>query len=189
LTLAEWNPVWHKANNAADKASDKNSDVSGSKETKHNNALAVDNTAVATRDVNALTPEDATSTGSNSPPLLSSLTSPETFLVDTPAAPHHVLLNKGATSCITNPDAALQMPTPSIGALPTDDDDPMATPNRAISAHFSELDHQQHAIGDKYNAFHTLLVTAQATFDASAIELQVRSAIGAHTAPFLELIS
>jgi hypothetical protein len=142
LTLAEWNPVWHEAENAANEASDKSSDVGGSKETKHNDALAVDDTAVATRDVNALTAKDATSTGSDSPPLLSSPTSPETFLVDTPAAPHHVLLDNGATSCITNANAALRTPTPSIGALPTDDDDPMATLNRAISAHLSELNHQ-----------------------------------------------
>jgi hypothetical protein len=65
----------------------------------------------------------------------------------------------------------------------------MATLNRAISAHLSELDHQQRAIGDKYDAFCALLVTAQATFDASAIKLRVRSAIRAHTAPFSELIS
>jgi hypothetical protein len=170
-------------------ASDKDSDVGGSEETKHDNALAVNNTAVATRDVNALTAEDANSTGSNSLPLLSSPTSPETFLVDTPATPHHVLLDNGATSCNTNADAALRTPTPLIGALPTDDDDPMATLNRAISTHLSELDHQQRAIGDKYNAFRALLVTAQATFDASAIQLRVRSAIGVHTAPFSELIS
>jgi hypothetical protein len=127
LTLAEWNPVWHEADDAADEASDEDSDVGGSEETKHNNALAVDDTAVATHDVNPLTAEDATSTGSNSPPLLSSPTSPDTFLVDTPAAPHHVLLDDGATSCIANADAALRTPTPSIRALPTDDNNPMAT--------------------------------------------------------------
>ena len=65
----------------------------------------------------------------------------------------------------------------------------MAALNRAISAHLSELDRQQHVIGDKYDAFRALLVTAQATFDAPAIELRVRSAIGAHTAPFSALIS
>ena len=66
---------------------------------------------------------------------------------------------------------------------------PMAALNRAISAHLSELDRQQRAIDDKYDAFRALLVTAQATFDAPAIELRVRSAIGAHTAPFSALIS
>jgi len=65
----------------------------------------------------------------------------------------------------------------------------MAALNRAISAHLSELDRQQRAIGDKYDAFRAILVTAQATFDAPAIKLRVCPAIGAHTAPFLELIS
>jgi hypothetical protein len=49
----------------------------------------------------------------------------------------------------------------------------MAALNRAISAHLSELDRQQRAIGDKYDAFRALLVAAQATFDAPAIELRV----------------
>ena len=65
----------------------------------------------------------------------------------------------------------------------------MAALNRAISAHLSELARQQRAISDKYDAFHALLSTAQATFDAPAIKLRVRPAIGAHTTPFLELIS
>ena len=65
----------------------------------------------------------------------------------------------------------------------------MAALNRGISAHLSELDRQQRAIGDKYDAFRALLVEAQASFDAPAIDLRIRSAIGAHTAPFSELIS
>ena len=65
----------------------------------------------------------------------------------------------------------------------------MAALNRGISVHLSELDRQQRAIGDKYDAFRALLVEAQASFDAPAIDLRIRSAIGAHTAPFTELIS
>jgi hypothetical protein len=65
----------------------------------------------------------------------------------------------------------------------------MAALNRGISAHLAELDRQQRAIGDKYDAFRTLLIKAKASFDAPAIKLRVRSAIGAHTAPFSELIS
>jgi hypothetical protein len=67
-------------------------------------------------------------------------------------------------------------------SVPPGDDDPIATLNRGISAHLSELD-------DKYDAFRALLVEAQASFDAPAIERHVRSAIGAHTAPFSDLIS
>jgi hypothetical protein len=154
LALAEWNPGWHDDGNADNDSSDKDSDVGGSDEMKHDDPLAVDDTAVTNRDDTATnTAKDATSSGSDSPPLLSS------------------------------------SPYPSIGAHPADDDDPMAALNRAISAHLSELDRQQRAIGDKYDAFRALLVTAQATFNAPAIELRVRSAIGAHTAPFSELIS
>ena len=57
--------------------------------------------------------------------------------------------------------------------MPPGDDDPMAALNRAISAHLFELDSQQRAIGDKYDAFRALLVEAQASFDAPAIELRV----------------
>jgi len=134
---------------------------------------------VANRDVNADTAEDDSPNGSDSPPLLSIPPSPKPFLVDDPAALHHnVAFDVGASYCITNADIA----------TPPGDDDPMAALNRAISAHLSELDRQQRAIDDKYDAFRALLVTAQATFDATAIELPVRSAIGAHTAPFSELI-
>jgi len=158
LTLPAWQPNWDD--------SDDNSDVGGTEETKDDDSLVVDVTAVANRDVNAHTVEDNTPDGSNSPPLLSLPPSPEPVLVD---APTHV-----AFADIT---------------VPPGDGDPMATLNRGISAHLSELDRQQRAIGDKYDAFRALLVKAQTSFDAPAIDLRVRSAIGAHTAPFLDLIS
>ena len=139
----------------------------------------VDETAVVNRDVNAPTVEDDFPNGGDSPPILSFPPSPEPFLVNAPAALHHnVAFDAGASDCVPNADIA----------TPPGDDDPMAALNPAISAHLSELDHQQRAIGDKYDAFRALLVTAQATFDAPAIKLRVRSAIGAHTAPFSELI-
>ncbi len=181
LALAAWQPGWNDDNDAVnDGASDEDSDVGGSKETKHDDTLMVDETAVANRDVNAHTAEDDTPDGSNSPPLLSIPPSPKPFLVDAPAAlHHHVAFDAGASYCVTNADIA----------MPPGDNDPMAALNRAISAHLFELDSQQRAIGDKYDAFHALLVTAQAAFDAPAIKLRVRSAIGAHTAPFSELTS
>ncbi len=181
LALAAWQPGWNDNNNAVDDgALDKDSDIGGSKETKHDDTLVVDETAVVNRDVNAHTAEEDTPDGSDSPPLLSIPPSPEPFLVDAPAAlHHHVAFDAGASYCVTNADIA----------MPPGDDDPMAALNRAISAHLSELDRQQRVIGDKYDAFCALLVTAQAIFDAPAIKLRVRSAIGAHTTPFSELIS
>jgi len=189
LALAAWQPGWDDDDDAVDVgASDEDSDVGGSEETKTNDTLVVDETVVATQDVNAPTAEDDFPNNSESPPLLSNPPSPEPFLVgapkpflvDAPAALHHnVAFDAGASDCVTNADIA----------TPPGDNNPMATLNHAISAHFSELDRQQRVIGDKFDAFRALLVTAQATFDAPAIKLRVRSAIGAHTAPFSELIS
>ena len=189
LALAAWQPGWDDDDDAvADGASDKDSDVGGSEETKTDDTLVVDETAVATRVVNAPTAEDDFSNDGKSPPLLPNPPSPkpflakapEPFLVDTPNALHHnVAFDAGISACVTNGDIA----------MPPGEDEPMVTLNRAISAHFSELDRQQRVIGDKYNAFRALLVMAQATFDAPAIQLRVRSAIGAHTAPFSELLS
>ncbi len=159
LALPAWKPTW-----------DDDSDVGGTEETKDNDPLVVDVTTVADRDVNAHTAEDDTPDGSDSPPLLSLPPSPEPVPVNAPASPHHHV----AFADIT---------------VPPGDGEPMAALNRGISAHLSELDCQQRAIGDKYDAFHALLVKAQASFDAPAIVRRVRSAIGAHTAPFSELIS
>ncbi len=171
LVLTVWQPTWDDDDNEVDDgASDDDSDVGGTEETKDDASLVVDETAVADRDVSAHTADDDTPDGSNSPPLLSLPPSPAPVLVDTPAAPpHHV-----AFADITV--------TPGDG-------DPMAALNRGISAHLSELDCQQRAIDDKYDAFRALLAKAQASFDAHAINLRIRSAIGAHTAPFSELIS
>jgi hypothetical protein len=41
----------------------------------------------------------------------------------------------------------------------------------------------------KYDAFHDLLVQARTDFDFSAIEQRVRSAVGAHSAQLVELVS
>jgi hypothetical protein len=56
-------------------------------------------------------------------------------------------------------------------------------------SHLAKLDRQRIAISTKYDAFHNLLVKTQTDFNVSAIEQQVRSAVGAHTAPLLELLS
>ncbi len=171
LVLAVWQPTWDDDDNEVnDGASDEDSDVGGTEETKDDDSPIVDKTAVADRDVNAHTAEDVNPNGSDSPPLLSLPPSPTPVLVDTPAAPHHH---------VTFADIR----------VPPGDGDPMAALNRGISAHLSELDRQQRAIGDKYDVFRALLVVAQASFDAPAINLRIRSAIGAHTAPFSELIS
>ena len=141
---------------------DDDSNVGGTEETKDDDSPIVDVTA-----------EDVNPDGSDSPSLLSLPPlppSPAPSLVDTTTTPHHH---------VTFADIS----------KPPDDDDPMAALNRGISAHLSELDRQQRAIGNKYDAFRALLVEAQASFDAPAIERRVHSAIGAHTAPLSEIAS
>ena len=155
LVLPEWHPTWDDDDTKVDDgAPDDVSDVGGTEETKEDDSLVVDETAVANRDVHAHTTEDDNPDGSDSPPLLSLPPSLEPVLVDAPAAPPQ--------------HAAFADITVSPG-----DGDPMAALNRGISVHLSELDRQQRAIGDKYDAFRALLVAAQATFDAPAIELRV----------------
>ncbi len=61
--------------------------------------------------------------------------------------------------------------------------------NHSIAEHLGELDHQQRAIGAKYNALQDLLVTAQTTFDINAINLRVCFAVELHTTPFKELLA
>ncbi len=179
MDLPEWQPKWDdddtKVNNGAP---DDDSDIGGTEETKDDDCLVVDETAVANRDAHAHTTEDDNSDGSDSPPLLS-LPSLEPVLDDAPAAP--VLADAPAAP---PQHVAFVDITVSPG-----DSDPMAALNRGISAHLSELDRQQRAIGAKYDAFRALLVEAQASFDAPAIDLRIRSAIGAHTVPFSDLIS
>jgi hypothetical protein len=81
------------------------------------------------------------------------------------------------------------MPMLSIGDLPTDNDNPMAKLTRAISTYLAKLDRQRLAIGAKYDAFCDLLVNAQTNFDVSALKQRVHLAVGAHTAPLIELVS
>jgi len=136
LALAAWQPGWDDDDDAVDDgASDENLEVGGFKETKADDTPVVNETAVATRDVNAPTAEaDEFSNDGESPPLLSNPPSPEPLLVDDPAALHHnVAVDAGASACVTNADIA----------APPGSDEPMATLNRAISAHLSKLDRQQ----------------------------------------------
>jgi hypothetical protein len=162
-------------------------DLGGTKETKQDNAAMVDDNKAAAPEANAHTADDATSLGSGSPPLLSILPSPEPLAVKTPPPLSHTLLDSDIA--INHTAKAPWMPTPSIGDLPTDNDDPMARLNRAISTHLTKLDRQCLAIGAKYNAFCDLLVNAQTNFDVSALERRVHSAVGAHTPPLIELVS
>jgi hypothetical protein len=190
LTFVDWNPEWDDGNNEADgtgESKDNDSDLGSTKETKLDNASAVDDTAAVAPMINAHAADDAASIGSGSPPLLSIPPSPEPLAIETPPPLSDVLLDSGAT--INYAAEAPWTPAPSIGDLPTDDDDPMAKLNRAISTHLAKLDHQRLAIGAKYDAFCDLLVKAQTNFDISALKRRVRSAVGAHTAPLLELVS
>ncbi len=189
LTFADWNPDWDNGNNNANNTKGFNNapDLRGTKETKQDDAAAVDDNEVAAPKANAHTADNATSLGSGSPPLLSIPPSPKPLAVETPLPSSHTLLDSDAA--INHMAEAPWTPTPSIGDLPTDDDNPMAKLTRTISTHLAELNRQCLAIGAKYDAFRDLLVNAQTNFDVSALERRVRSAIGAHTAPLIELIS
>jgi hypothetical protein len=162
-------------------------DLGGTKETKQDDAAAVDDNKAVAPKANTHTADDATSFGRGSPPLLSILPSPEPLAVKTSPPSSHTLLDSNAA--INHTAEAPWMPTPSIGDLPTDDDNPMARLNRAISTHLAELNCQCLAISAKYDAFRDLLLNAQTNFNVSALEQQVRSAVGAHTAPLIELVS
>jgi hypothetical protein len=65
----------------------------------------------------------------------------------------------------------------------------MATLYAAISLHIAELDRQRIAIGEKYDAFHNLLVKARTDFDLSAVEARVSSAVATKIASITELLS
>jgi hypothetical protein len=177
---------WRQQTNNTEGSNDA-SDLGGTKETKKDDATAVDDNEAAAPKANAHMADNATSLGSGSPPLLSIPPSPKPLAVETPLPSSYTLLNSNAA---TNHAAeAPWTPTPSIRDLPTDDDNPMARLNRAISTHLAKLDHQHLAIGAKYDTFSDLLINAQTKFDVSALERQVRLAVGAHTAPLIELVS
>jgi hypothetical protein len=117
---------------------------------------------------NAHTADNATSLGSGSPPLLSILPSTKPLVVKTPLPLGHTLLDSNNT--INHIAEAPWIPTPSIGDLPMDDDNPTAKLTRAISTHLAKLDCQRLAIGAKYDAFRDLLINAQTNFDVSALK-------------------
>ncbi len=186
LTFAGWNPDWDDGDDNANNTEGSNDapDLAGAKETKQDNAAAVDDNKAAGPKSNAHTADDATSLSSGSPPLLSIPPSLKPLAVKTPLPSGHTLLDSDAA--INHTAEAPWMPTPSIGDLPTDDDDPMAKLTRAISTHLAELDCQCLAIGAKYDAFRDLLVNAQTNLDVSALERRVHLAVGVHTAPSLQ---
>ena len=117
---------------------------------------------------------------SGSPPLLS----PEP-IIEVPPGPltsEDIVLDSGASVC-----SAADVPWPTH--TPTAYIDPMATLYAAISLHIAELDRQRIAIGEKYDAFHDLLVKARTDFDLSAIEARVSSAVATKIASITELLS
>jgi hypothetical protein len=149
----------------------------GTKETKLDNASAVDDTAAANQ-----APEDDTSLNGGSPPLLSSQDSTDPLEGDAPPLPDTAILDSGTS---------LEYPVgPTIGGTPaTTTINPMAKLNVAISLHLAELDRQRIAISKKYDAFHDLLVQTRTDFDVSAIKARVSSAVAVHTTPLAELVS
>jgi hypothetical protein len=101
------------------------------------------------------------------------LLSPDPTFAATPRIPF-----EDTTSPLQSEDTLLDGGT-SVCSV---DDDPMAKLNAAISLHLAELNRQRIAIGEKYDAFHDLLVQTRTDFNDSAIEARVSSAVGAQTA-------
>jgi hypothetical protein len=193
LTIANWQPEWDDDDDNADSMEESKEDamdIGGTAEApqQQDDALAVDINAVAAQATIAHAANDSMSIESGSPPLLSNPPFPGPPTVNAPTPPFCILLDDSSTAICYAAEAPW-MPTPSIGALPTGNNDPIAKLNHTITVHLAELNQQQCAIGAKYNAFCNLLVTAQAMFDVTAIEQQVCSAVGLHTAPFAELIA
>ncbi len=137
-------------------------EIHGTKETKLDDASAVDDTAAANQ-----APDANTSLDGGSPPLLSSPDSTDPLEGDAPP-----LLD----TAILNSSASLEYAAgPTIGGTPaTTTVDPMAKLNGAVSLHLAKLDRQRIAISKKYDAFHDLLV--QTRTDLMSPPLRHRSA-------------
>jgi hypothetical protein len=168
VDLTDWTPNWDDDDDAAPSTGDlKKSDleIHGTKETKLDDASAVDNTAAANQ-----APDANTSLDGGSPPLLSSPDSPNLLEGDAPP-----LLD----TAILDSRASLEYAAgPTIGRTPaTTTVDPMAKLNAAICLHLAELDRQCIAISKKYDVFHDLLVQTRTDFDVSAIKARVSSAV------------
>jgi hypothetical protein len=190
LTFADWNLEWKDGNDKAGETEESNDDdleVSGTAETKQDDVPAVEDTKAAALAVNAHGDDDATSLGSGSPPLLTIPHSPKPLAIEAPPPLHHIILDSGAA--VNYAAQAPWMPTPSIRDLPVTVEDHMATLHWAISDHLTELDRQRISIDKKYDALHDLLIQAQTNFKVSAIKRQVCSAVGAHSAQLVELVS
>jgi hypothetical protein len=115
---------------------------------QQDNALTVDINAAAAQAITAHASNNFTSIESGSPPRLSNPPFPGPPTVNAPTPLCRILLdNSSAAICYTA--EAPWTPTPSIGALPMGNDDPMAKLNHAITVHLAELDRQQRAIGAK----------------------------------------
>jgi hypothetical protein len=175
--LTDWTPNWDDDDNAAPSTGDlKESDlkIHGTKETKLDNASAVDDTAVANQ-----APENDTSLDGGSPLLLSSPDSTDPLEGDTPPLSDTAILVSGAS---------LEYAAgPTIGGTPaTTTINPMAKLNVVISLHLAELNRQRIAISEKYN---DLLVQTRTDFDVSTIKARVSFAVAVHTAPLAELVS
>jgi hypothetical protein len=180
VDLTDWTQNWDNDDDAAPSTGDlkeSDSEIHGTRETKLDDASAVDDTVAANQAPNA-----NTSLNGSSPPLLSSPDSTNPTEGDAPPLLDTAILNSG-----TSLEYAAG---PTIGGTPaTTTINPMAKLNAAISLHLAELDRQRIAISKKYDAFHDLLVQTRTDFDVSTIKARVSSAMAVHTAPLAELVS
>jgi hypothetical protein len=178
--LTDWTPNWDNNDDAAPSTGnlkESDSEIHGTKETKLDDASAVDDTKAANQ-----APDANTSLDSGSPPLLSSPDSTNPLEGDAPPLSDTAILDSGAS--------LEYAPRPTIGETPaTTTVNPMAKLNAAISLHLAKLNRQRIAISKKYDTFHDLLIQTRTDFDVSAIEARVSSAVAVHTTPLAELVS
>jgi hypothetical protein len=180
VNLTYWTPNCDDDDDAAPSKGDlkeSDSEIHGTKETKLDDASAVNNSAAANQAA-----DNDTSLDGGSPPLLSSPDSTGPLVGDAPPPLDTAILDSSATIHYAA--------GPTIGGAPaTTTIDPMAKLNAAISLHLAELNRQRITISAKYNAFYDLLIQTRTDFDVSAIKAWVSSAVVVHTAPLAEMVS
>ncbi len=162
------------------------SSIEGSIENTSDDAPTVKDAMVAADTTTAHGDDDATLNGSAT--LLSSPASNADSLAgNNPPPSDNAILDSGASIQYTA--APTPTRTPQLDDLPAMAPNGMATLQQAIFEHLAELNRQWIWIGEKYDALHDLLVKAQAEFDASAIEQQVRSTVWVQSAGLKELVA
>jgi hypothetical protein len=173
-TITNWTNDWGDDDDEAGGTEETKDNVSIVKKTAEPTIAAVPtlrNDLAANPTNTAHDVDTSTSVGSDSPILLTTPDSPGHVAVD---APHPSMIHDSG-ACFNYMGSS--SPPPPTGELLVSAIDGMATLQRAILEHLAELDQQRISIGETYDALHDLLVRAQTSFDAPAIERHVKTAV------------